>query len=209
MAKSTSKLFKDDSIKPMSENAMNVPEKVEEMVAEEKIPEEATEVVETPAPSKDDIRDIDLSATARTRFRINGDPNKILELNVSDLRISNRLTESYERLNKYMEEVSKALDAIPDEEESLTDEQENTVNAKLNEIDEKMRQEIDYIFDAPVSDVCADDGSMYDPFNGMFRFEHIIDAITKLYETNLNSEFNLMRRRVANKTSKYTKHYHN
>ena len=43
---------------------------------------------------------------------------------------------------------------------------------------------------------------------GMFRFEHIIDAITKLYETNLNSEFSKMRRRISTKTSKYTKKYH-
>ena len=79
----------------------------------------------------------------------------------------------------------------------------------IQDIDDKMREEIDFIFDAPVSKVCADGGSMYDPFEGMFRFEHIIDALSKLYETNLNSEFSKMKRRVSAKTSKYTKKYHN
>jgi hypothetical protein len=210
MAKSTSKLFKEEEPKPMQEDAMNLPEEVNEMLPQETIPAEQSEVVDTPAPSNDDIQDIDLSAIKKKRFRINGDPNKILELNTSDLSITSRLSKSYEKLNKYMDEVGKELQAVPDSgEEELSEDQERLVEENLAKIDAKMREEIDYIFDAPVSEVCADEGSMYDPFNGMFRFEHIIDAITKLYENNLNSEFNKMKRRVSAKTSKYTKHYHN
>lgn len=206
MSKSTSKLFKDEIETPMKEDAMNLPE------TEENVTENETEekVVDMSAPA-DGIMDIDLSATKKKRFRINGDNNKILELNTSDLSIATRLSKSYEKLNKYMDEVGKALQGVPDEtsEESLSEEQQKFVEDQLSAIDAKMREEMDYIFDAPVSDVCADEGSMYDPFNGMFRFEHIIDALTKLYENNLNSEFMKMKRRVAQKTSKYTKKYHN
>ena len=38
-----------------------------------------------------------------------------------------------------------------------------------------MRELIDFIFQANVSSVCADDGTMADPLNGQFRFEHIIE----------------------------------
>ena len=210
MAKSTSKLFKDEEPKSMQEDAMNLPEEVNEMLPQETIPAEQSEVVETPAPSEDDIQDIDLSVIKKKRFRINGNNNKILELNTSDLSITSRLSKSYEKLNKYMDEVGKELQNVPDSGDvELSEDQERLVEENLAKIDAKMREEIDYIFDAPVSEVCADEGSMYDPFNGMFRFEHIIDAITKLYENNLNSEFNKMKRRVSAKTSKYTKKYHN
>ena len=192
MAKSTSKLFKEEEPKEMQKDALNLPE-------EKKVPEEPVE----------DIQDINLSAIKKKRFRINGDPNKILELNTSDLGISSRLSSAYERLTKNMEEVGEILSGLPDDESELTDEKEEIIQEKLQEIDAKMKKEMDYIFDAPVSEICCDGGSMYDPFEGMFRFEHIIDALTKLYETNLNSEFSKMKRRVSAKTSKYTKKYHN
>ena len=197
MAKSTSKLFQSEEPKPMKEEAMNLPEeKVEE-----------TKKVEEKA---DDIVDLDISAIKKKRFRINGDPNKILELNTSDLNISTRLSASYEKLTKHMEEVGKILAEVPDGDDGeLPAEKESLLLDKLHEIDKKMREEMDFIFDAPVSEVCSDGGSMYDPFEGMFRFEHIIDALSKLYENNLNSEFNKVRKRVNAKTSKYTKKYHN
>lgn len=209
MNKSTSKLFKSEEPKEMQEDAMNLPEVVETEIPKEDIPEEETEIVNTPPVQADDIQTIDLSAISKKRFSINGDPNKILELNTSDLNISSRLQVAYERLTKYMDEVGKLLAGLPDEEAEITSEQERLVDEQLHAIDEKMKKELDYIFDAPVSAVCSDGGSMYDPFEGQFRFEHIIDALSKLYETNLNREFGKMRRRVSEKTSKYTKKYHN
>lgn len=218
MTKSTSKLFQSEEPKEMKEDAMNLPEEttekeeveqVNEVLAQEKIPEEQTEVIDTPPASPDDIQDIDLSAIKKKRFRINGDSNKILELNTSDLSISSRLSAAYERLTKCMDEVAGVLADVPDDAEELTEAQEKAVEEQLRSIDAKMRKELDYIFDAPVSDVCADGGSMYDPFEGQFRFEHIIDALSRLYETNLNREFGMMKRRVNTKTSKYTKKYHN
>ena len=105
MTKSTSKLFQSEDPKEMKEDAMNLPEEktetveqVNEVLAQEKIPEEQTEVIDTPASEPEDIQDIDLSAIKKKRFRINGDSSKILELNTSDLSISSRLSAAYERL---------------------------------------------------------------------------------------------------------------
>lgn len=156
MAKSTSKLFESEVPKEMAEDAMNLPEELKESVPEETIPEESTEVITTPPTSTDDVQDIDLSVTSKKRFRINGDPNKILELNTSDLSISSRLTVAYNRLLKYMEDVSKTLEDLPDDADGLTSMQEELIDKQLHDIDVKMRKEVDYIFDAPVSEVCAD-----------------------------------------------------
>ena len=210
MAKSTSKLFQSEEPKEMKEDAMNFPEETTSLSLNTSVKKSTDEVAEsTSNNTEDDIQDINLSAIKKKRFRINGDSKKILELNTSDLGISARLSSAYERLNKHMEEVGATLSELPEDGDEITDEKEELIQNKLQEIDEKMKKEMDFIFDAPVSEICCDGGSMYDPFNGMFRFEHIIDALSKLYETNLNSEFANLRRRINTKTSKYTKKYHN
>lgn len=201
MSKSTSQLFQSETPAEMKEDALNLPE--------EEVKEETT-LSDTPlVKQSDDIQDIDLTVTRKKRFRINGDNNKILELNTSDLGISSRLSTAYNRLTKYVDEVSKILSSLPDEGEEVTEHNEEVLDEQLAAIDNKMRQELDFIFDAPVSDICSDGGAMYDPFEGAFRFEHIIEALLKLYENNLASEFSKMKRRVNNRTSKYTKKYHN
>ena len=207
MAKSTSKLFENEEPKEMKKDALNIPEEVKEEVKEETIPESQTEVVATPPVSADDIQDVDLSVIKKKRFRINGDNNRILELNTSDLNILSRLTTAYDRLQNYMTEVGKILSGLPDDE--LTEDVQRVAAEQLKAIDANMRKELDYIFDAPVSKVCDDGGSMYDPYEGAFKFEHIIEAVLKLYERNLDSEFSKIRKRVSSKTSKYTKKYHN
>lgn len=189
--KSTSKLFEDEVKTDVTEESMNAP-----VTEEEKVDTK----VETPA---DDIQDIDLSVIQKKRFRINGDNSKILELNTSDMRIASRLKEAYPRLNTLMDEVADEFNSIPDDaedEETLT-----KVADAVNKIDGKMREEIDYIFDANVSEVCGSDGSMWDPIDGMFRYEHIIDKLAKLYENNLDKEFADMKRRVETKAGKYVK----
>jgi hypothetical protein len=85
----------------------------------------------------------------------------------------------------------------------VSSEDEN-FSSTLAEIDSKMRDTIDYIFDYPVSAVCAKNGTMYDPKDGMFRYEHIIDALTKLYQNNLNEEYKRFQARIKKHTNKYT-----
>jgi hypothetical protein len=61
------------------------------------------------------------------------------------------------------------------------------------------------MFDYPVSAVCDKNGTMYDPINGMFRYEIIIDGLTKLYTEKLNDEYRKLRNRIQKHTDKYTK----
>lgn len=211
MAKSTSKLFQSEEPKGLKEDALNLPEEgtLSDTPLHALVKQSADEVADSIVNNiADDIQDIDLSVTKRKRFRINGDSNKILELNTSDLNISSRLSSAYKRLTNYMEKVGQTLSEIPDDESEVTEEQEEAIRKELDAIDAKMKEEVDYIFDAPVSDICSDGGSMYDPFDGKFRFEHIIEALAKLYDTNISSEFAKMRKRIDIKTSKYTKKYH-
>lgn len=146
--------------------------------------------------------DIDLSATRKKRFRIDGDNNRYLELNTSDMSIVTRLDNLYPKLEKLSQEASiKQLD----KQEADSEKALSKISQALIKIDFQMRQILDEIFDSNVSEMCAPSGSMFDPFNGEFRFEHIIDVLTKLYENNLNTEFKKMAAKVKKRTAKYTK----
>lgn len=139
-----------------------------------------------------EIIDIDIEGIKKQRFRINGDSNAIIELNLSDLNIADRMQEGMEKLESEMSTIAK----LPDDD-NLSD--------KLKEADTRMREYVDYIFDYPVSAVCVKRGTMYDPKGGMFTYEHIIDALTKLYTNNLNAEYKKMKSRLQKHTDKYTK----
>lgn len=154
--------------------------------------------------TQDNIIDIDFGAIKKSKFRLNGDNSKIFELNISDMNIVQRLNESYPKLNKLQEKVQKlqlkentSADATEEEDVKAVAE----MGEKLKELDDEMKSIIDYIFDSNVSEVCAGSGSMYDPIDGMFRYEHIIDKLTSLYTDNLNSEFKKMKTRI----NKYAK----
>lgn len=137
------------------------------------------------------IIDLNIEGIKKTRFRINGNDGAILELNLSDLTIGERLEKGYENLNK---ELSRIL-SLPKDADSYKE---------LKEADKAMRKELDYIFDSNVSEVCGKGGTMYDLKNGEFRFESILNALTKLYSDKLNEEYKLMKARIKKHTEKYT-----
>ena len=143
------------------------------------------------------IIDIDLSVTRKKRFRIDGDDSRIIELNTSDMTILNRLDESERRLKALAESANVDLTG--------EDETDGAVVTRLLATDKEMRDIIDYLFDSPIADICAPDGSMYDPFNGKYRFEHILETLFTLYEQNISDEIKKMRKNVRKHTDKYTK----
>lgn len=147
--------------------------------------------------------DIQIPGVSKQRFRINGDNDKILELNTSDVNIISRLNKGYNELMNLVNKVSEISTAADDKEP--TEKQLEKMAVKLDEIDGKMRGWVDYIFDSNVSEVCAGNASMYDPTDGKFRFEHIIESLGKLYAGTVNEEFEKMRKRVSKHTNKYTK----
>lgn len=138
---------------------------------------------------QNEIVDVNINMAKRRPFRINGKADNIIYLNLSDMGLYGRLNDGYNQLMSMMEEVAE-LGSKEGEED------DDTIKMVLDEYNQKMKDVMDYIFDAPVADACCDGGTMWDPYSGMFRFEHIIDALCGLYENNLSSEFAKMRSRV-------------
>ena len=151
------------------------------------------------ADPKNKIIDINLSVTEKKQFRIDGDDNRIIELNTSDLSILSRIQNCYPRLDALS---MKATDLSSDSEEN--EENAERIVTVLSEIDAEMREILDFVFDSKIADICAPSGTMFDMFNGEFRFEHIMNTLIPLYENNIDAEYKLMAKRIKKRTSKYT-----
>ena len=157
------------------------------------------------APVDNDIIDVKFDAIKKKKFRIEGDNNRILELDTSDLSVINRIEDSYPKLVALEQKASlmKVKDELGDDDTLEEAAEKVNISQTLREIDTEMRGIMDFIFDADVSAKCAPSGSMFDPFNGEFRYEHILNKLTSLYETNLNSEYDKLRKRINKHTDKY------
>lgn len=150
---------------------------------------------------------VDLTATRKKKFQIVIDEDKepeILELNTSDTGIISRLGEVYPQLTKLANDAYKDYGLDMDAEDPDLD----LMGKVLKDIDAKMREYIDYLFDSNVSDICVPSGTLFDPFNGEFRFEHIIKSLAPLYGDNFSSEFGKMSKRMQKHVSKYKKPKH-
>lgn len=160
---------------------------------------EEKEALET--PEEDNIKDINLDFGAKQKFRINNDSSRILELDTSDLSVLVRLQEYYPKLQELEQEVvDLTKEDIGDDDSAAI-----KMGKGLARVDKRMREYIDKIFDANVSQTCAPSGSMYDPINGQLRYEHIISLISGLYEKNLAQETKKLKARISKHTDKYTK----
>ena len=152
--------------------------------------------------NEENIIDLSLKKAKKQRFRINGESDNILELNTSDIGILSRLKYIYPKLQKLAEEAL----TFTDEEKN-----DNSVEGlfkfadKLDTIDDNMGKLLDELFDANVSETCKDGGKFYDLFDGMFRFEHIIETLSELYTTGFDKEFSKVKQRIDKHTGKYIK----
>ena len=142
--------------------------------------------------------ELSLQSTRKKVFRIDDDNNRFIRLNTSDLGVIARLQDMYPKMTEL---ASKYADKKLDDMDS--DEGMNQLADIIRDMDAEMRGLIDYVFDSDVSINCAPDGTMFDMFNGQFRFEIIIEELSKLYESNLSLEYRKMKARIDAKASKY------
>jgi len=172
-------------------------------------PETKDNVIQMPVnTAPEGVIDLDTEVINTKKFRFCKDNDRIIELNLSDMGIMARIAEAYPMLQAQQEEASKLLDGLNIGEDVSTEESiESAVEygKRLKSIDSKMRELIDFIFNTDVSSKAAPDGSMYDPFNGSFRFEYIITLLINQYGDNLQAEFAKMERQIDKHTNKYVK----
>ena len=161
----------------------------------------------TESKKDSNILNLDLSETARTKIWVNGDCTKVLELNLTDMGIITRAKDAKDKLDDLQAEASNlASVGVPDSIESEEDEKKiDEAIEVFRSIDKKMRELVNGIFDFNVCDVCCDGGSMYDPINGQYRYDYIIDKLMALYGDAWEKESKKNRTVMRTHTNKYTK----
>lgn len=159
-------------------------------------------IVESSENKEREFVDLNLAPIRKRKIRIDGDQNRILELDTTDIGVAMRLSEFYPKLEELQKQFNE-LEVKYDEEGNMTDESFDDMGKAIKEIDTKMRQYMDEIFNGNVSEMCAPSGNMFDPINGSFRFEYIIDALSKLYEDEIARNLEERKENISKHTAKY------
>lgn len=156
-------------------------------------------------------KNITFEVNTREKFFVDGDENRVIELDVNDVNLVNRLTDAVPKmkeLDKRWTELNKSANAIQigeDVAENL--EEVNNFSATFKSIETEIRTILDDTFDSPgMSDTILGTTSAFSPANGKFKYEQIIDVLVGLYETNIKKEAEKFNRtKVKKKTAKYIK----
>lgn len=157
----------------------------------------------------EEIRNISLSQ--KKSFSIDGDINRIIQIDTSDLNVTVRLEEVYPDLVKLAVEATDKLSSVKSTQD-IEEEEKSVISDYseiLKDIDKRMREKVDYIFDSSVSDVCLPRENLYSISGGEFKFEHLIDVLLTLYANDIKSEFKKMQDRVKKHTAKYANRRNN
>ena len=146
-----------------------------------------------------------ISLSSKRSFSIDGDLNRIIHLDTSDMNILVRLDETYPEIRKLATEAAERIvSSKADEDDEDGETAISNLAEVLKDIDRQMRDKLDYIFASKIADICEPTGNMYDPVGGEFRFERIIEKLSTLYAQDITTEFKKMQERAQKHTAKYT-----
>ena len=132
----------------------------------------------------------------KKRFTIDGDENRVLEIDTTDMGTIGR----FEQYSKQLSDLSNQYFTLG---ELLSNGESDAYSNKLKALDTEMRGIIDAVFGTNVCDVCAPSGTLFDPVNGQLKFEIIISALLNLYETEMSAELKKINARMQAHLKKY------
>lgn len=130
-------------------------------------------------------------------FSINGDVNRVIRFNPSDLAIIKRLEEAK---NKISESMAIKDDIELDNEGKPVDSLEN-YSKVISHIDNVIKEQINYIFDSDVANVVFGNQSPLANIKGKPLYERFMESVMPEIKKAVEEEAKESRKRVA----KYTK----
>ena len=140
-----------------------------------------------------------ISLGIRTKkFTIDGDQNKVIELDPSDIGVVGRLDEAVPK----MEEVFNAFIQAG----KTLSEGGTGFGETLRELDGRMRDIVNTIFDYDVCFVCVPKGTLFDVVadSAKFKFEVLIEGLAEVYENTITGDLKRVQARMSEHTKKYT-----
>ena len=130
-------------------------------------------------------------------FSINGDENRVIRFNPSDMAIIKRLEEAK---NKISESMAIKDDIELDNEGKPVDSLEN-YSKVISHIDNVIKEQINYIFDSDVANVVFGNQSPLANIKGKPLYERFMESVMPEIKKAVEEEAKESRKRVA----KYTK----
>lgn len=130
-------------------------------------------------------------------FTINNDPNKVIRINLSDYSIVERINKAYEEIDK----ITKINEDIELKSDGSPLSELNKAAEIVSKINKAIKDQIDYIFDSPVSDMVFGNQSPLSTVNGVPLYERFLEAITPYIKEEIQKEQKASQKRIE----KYTK----
>lgn len=130
-------------------------------------------------------------------FTINGDENRVIRFNPSDIAILKRLDEAK---NKILEAMQVEKDIELDVEGKPIETLENASKV-VKHIDDTIKEQINYVFDYNVSDVVFGKQSPMANIKGLPLYVRFMESVKPVIESAMKEEAEKSRKRV----NKYTK----
>ena len=144
---------------------------------------------------------INLSEARKKRYTIDGDENRVLEFDPTDLGLLVRIEEVEPAILDAVSKFGEAqADANYEDNETIKE-----MAKRLKELDLFIRERLDYLFDTNFSEVCAPHGTMLDPVNGEMRFTYLLDVFATLYGEELSKALKKRNDTMKKHTKKYVK----
>ena len=140
-------------------------------------------------------------------IQLNGNPEKVIELDLGDSNIITRLSEGTDKIEELVKERQNLHELLAngnDSDESNISYYKNLAG-KFKELENAMRKIINDIFDFDVCTPFLGTSSVFSIKNGEFAFERIINSLMGLYEDSIRKESNNLKQRLSKHTDKYLK----
>ncbi len=127
-------------------------------------------------------------------FTINNDPDRTIRFNPSDMAIVERLYKASEALEKLVAENAEKDAETP----------EDAARA-IERLDAAIREQVDYIFNQPVSNKVFGHQSPMAPVGGKMLFERFIEAATPVIMSYVKAERKASEKRIGKYVSEAQK----
>ena len=129
--------------------------------------------------------------TGIKEFDINGDKNKIIRIDTTDINLGQRI----EKAQKELEKIAKKYEIVV-----KSGKLEKKPFEVMTKYDKLVREQIDYMFDSPVSEIVFGNTNSLSVCGGNPLFENFLNAILPEIENDINEE----QKNSAKRIEKYT-----
>lgn len=130
-------------------------------------------------------------------FSINNDPGRVIRFNPADFGIIERIKTAYDEINKAAD-LDKNIELKPDG--TALDEFSKAADV-VRDVDNTIREQIDYIFNSPVSDAVFGRQSTLGMVKGMPLYERFLNAVIPVIEKEVGIQQEASQKRIQ----KYTR----